>query len=485
MKFGAALLSLLTLALVDARPSVPASVSRAERLTSLDSAIVPTVVFRNVSGVRTILFDDATGDLLALARDLQSIVSIYEDPVGSNQYKSSTILSASGVGLNHGMALRDGYVYASTPTQVIRWKYIARKESSITEQQVVVDGMDGSGHATRTILFSPDGAYLYISIGSVDNVDGINSRGSVRRFAWGTVASEASRTGLPMQFSAAEMWASGVRNAVALGFDPLNRLWEADNGPDDLERTDLGATIYPDNPAEELNLLDGPENSFYGYPQCFTAGNFTKPFLEDTQRGQQYAWPGFTTYSDDWCRNISNNRPPLAEIPAHSAPLAITFYSSDSSVSGCDSGAGAFPCSWGGDAFVALHGSWNSPNIPKGFRVTRIPFGKTSPNYPENVSDLFVQKNFWSLCASTNALTDGTCFRPSAIAFDKAGTMWVGSAVTGEIARVFYNANGKITVSGETNGTTVGTGSSKGHQLNIPFLSVFAYAIFALVPMFF
>ncbi|KAI8812987.1 hypothetical protein BJ742DRAFT_790699 [Cladochytrium replicatum] len=459
-------LSLLSLACAAlARPTVPTSVQRAERLTSLDPKIVPTIVFNGAKGVRTILFDDASGDLLALTRGLDSISAIYEDPVGSNTYKSTTIVSAPGLGLNHGLALKDGYIYASTPTQVYRWKYKARTQSSDTTRQVVVDNIEGGGnggaalgHTTRTILFSPDGAYFYVSIGSLDNVDQTSYRSRVRRFPWGSAPSEDTRSGLPFQFESGEVWADGLRNAVALGFDLRNRLWEADNGPDDLERGDLGAMIYPDNPAEEFNLLDGPANTFYGYPQCFTAGNLTQPFVSDPVRGQQYVWPSFSgQYSDDWCRNTANNRPPLAQIPAHSSPLGLVFYSSDSSVSGCGSGPGAFPCEWAGDAFIALHGSWNSPTIPKGFRVTRIPFGKSAPYYPGNVSDLFVQKNFWTLCANSAALSDGTCFRPSGIAFDKAGTMWVGSGVTGEIARVYYNADGKISVVGETSGVTPGS----------------------------
>lgn len=55
------------------------------------------------------------------------------------------------------------------------------------------------------------------------------------------------------------------------------------------------------------------------------------------------------------------NRPPTLAMPAHHAPLGITFY--DGKV--CDTSAGAFPCSMKGDAFVTFHGSWNR-NPPAG-----------------------------------------------------------------------------------------------------------------------
>src|SRR6185437_820575 len=47
---------------------------------------------------------------------------------------------------------------------------------------------------------------------------------------------------------------------------------------------------------------------------------------------------------------------------AHSAPLGLVFYE-----------GAQFPASYKGDAFVALHGSWNS-GAPTGYKVVRVPF---------------------------------------------------------------------------------------------------------------
>jgi len=47
--------------------------------------------------------------------------------------------------------------------------------------------------------------------------------------------------------------------------------------------------------------------------------------------------------------------------PAHSAPTGLAFYTGSS-----------FPADYKGDAFVSLHGSWNTSE-PHGYKVVRIP----------------------------------------------------------------------------------------------------------------
>ena len=52
---------------------------------------------------------------------------------------------------------------------------------------------------------------------------------------------------------------------------------------------------------------------------------------------------------------------------AHSAPLGLVFYE-----------GAQFPAAYKGDAFVALHGSWNSGE-PTGYKVVRVPFKNGRP----------------------------------------------------------------------------------------------------------
>jgi glucose/arabinose dehydrogenase len=55
------------------------------------------------------------------------------------------------------------------------------------------------------------------------------------------------------------------------------------------------------------------------------------------------------------------------ELPAHSAPLGLEFYTGD-----------IFPLSYRGDLFVALHGSWDR-RTPVGYKIIRIPLRDGQP----------------------------------------------------------------------------------------------------------
>ena len=52
---------------------------------------------------------------------------------------------------------------------------------------------------------------------------------------------------------------------------------------------------------------------------------------------------------------------------AHSAPLGLVFYEGQQ-----------FPAEYRGDAFVALHGSWNTSK-PTGYKIVRVPFKDGRP----------------------------------------------------------------------------------------------------------
>jgi len=97
-------------------------------------------------------------------------------------------------------------------------------------------------------------------------------------------------------------------------------------------------------------------------------------YLTRIREGGNYGWPYFY---------IGSHRQPDIEIPAglagdhmvvpdllfraHSAPLGLVFYDGTQ-----------FPPGYRGDAFVALHGSWNAGK-PQGYMVVRVPFENGKP----------------------------------------------------------------------------------------------------------
>ena len=108
------------------------------------------------------------------------------------------------------------------------------------------------------------------------------------------------------------------------------------------------------------------DGKFYGYPYCWSAYNLT-PIA--TPRLTQYALASFMSdgthtyvpptpscnleclrifYSDAWCQNENNVVLPKYAMRAHTAPLDILFYNGGTNFPSAD-----------GNAFVALHGSWD------------------------------------------------------------------------------------------------------------------------------
>ncbi len=308
----------------------------------------------DVGSPRGIIIDD-NGDVLVLSRADESVVLLHDDDGDGVSTNGERVTMASESGLNHGLAIDGGYLYASSDTTVYRWDYPADRVP-LGDAAVVIDGIPGDGHSTRTIVF--DDAFLYISVGSGSNVDADSSRARIRRFAIADLGGEA------IDFADGEVFADGLRNEVGLAFDSNGRLWGVENGSDNLSRSDFDPPdIHQDNPAEELNLFAEP-GLFYGYPYCWS--EFSLPEGQGMGPRTQWTDPNFVgdgTHTDEWCRDPNNVVPPVLAMQGHSAPLDLLFYP-----------GGSFPEDFVGDAIVTFHGSWNR-DVPTGYNVMRIPFG--------------------------------------------------------------------------------------------------------------
>lgn len=115
-----------------------------------------------------------------------------------------------------------------------------------------VPKVDGRGHYSQRIAFSPDGQYLFIASGERQKMepaqDSSNTLGKiVRLLPDGTPAPGNPLAGrdLPSR----EVWSLGHRNILGLRFDSQGRLWDLEHGP-------AGG--------DELNLVEPGKN--YGWP---------------------------------------------------------------------------------------------------------------------------------------------------------------------------------------------------------------------------
>jgi glucose/arabinose dehydrogenase len=283
---------------------------------------------------------------------------------------------ASGFAQPHGLAFHDGALYVADTTAVWKLGYKdgalrAGKRTRITTDSF---GQPG-GHFTRDIAFGPDGR-LYLAIGSRENIgEDAPPRASVQRVgADGTLAT----------------FATGLRNPVGIAFYPgTDDIWVTVN-----ERDGLGDDLPPDY------LAHIAQGDFFGWPYAYIG-----PHRD----------PDYGAKRPDL---VARTKTPDVLFQAHSAPLGLVFYE-----------GGQFPAEYRGDAFVALHGSWNSSK-PTGYKVVRVKFrgGKPQGSYDNFVTGFRIGDN-------SPAHVWG---RPVGLAVAKDGSLLISDDAGKAIWRVAY-----------------------------------------------
>jgi glucose/arabinose dehydrogenase len=235
-----------------------------------------------------------------------------------------------------GMAFGGDWFYVANTDSVVRFKYKNGQTRAEGEPEKIINLTEGgyNQHWTRNIIFSPDGKKLYVSIGSSGNVEPEKDE---RRAG----ISEYNPDG-----SGYRLFASGLRNPIGLAFNPTTKqLWTAVN-----ERDGLGDDLVPDF---VTSVKDG---GFYGFPYAYIGQN-----EEPRRKGEQ---PEL----------VKKSIVPDVLLTSHSAALGLVFYVGK-----------MFPGEYNGDAFAALHGSWNRQKLT-GYKIIRIRFkdGKLVDNAYED-----------------------------------------------------------------------------------------------------
>lgn len=259
--------------------------------------------------------------------------------------------------LNHpnGVAVRDGNLYVAEISRILRFDNIESHLSNPPAPVVVYNGYPSKlHHGNKFIRFGPDGK-LYVPVGAPCNI-------CEPKDPYGTI------TRINPDGSHMEIFARGIRDCVGFDWDPATGdLWFTDNGRD----------LMGDNrPPEELNHAPGPGLNF-GYPYRYGKG------LVD---------PTFKT-----SRKASSFQPAALEMPAHSAPLGMRFYTGRS-----------FPRRYRHAVFIAQHGSWNR-SVPIGYQVVvaRIADNKVV-DYRVFASGWLVHGRYWGRPVDVQVLKDGS-----------------------------------------------------------------------------
>ena len=277
-----------------------------------------------------------------------------------------------------GMALVGEDLYIANADALVRFPYQSG-QTAITAAGVKVMDLPGgpiNHHWTKNLVASPDGAFLYVSVGSNSNV---GERG---------VEAENGRAAI-WQFERASgkarIFASGLRNPVGMAWQAQSgALWTAVN-----ERDELGNDLVPDY---MTSVKDG---GFYGWPYSY-----------------------FGQHVDS---RVSPPRPDLvakALVPdyglgAHTASLGLAFYDGK-----------LFPSKYQGGAFVGQHGSWNrKPH--SGYKVIFVPFADGRPAGPP--------QDFVAGFLDDDGIAHG---RPVGVAVDRTGALLVADDVGDVVWRV-------------------------------------------------
>lgn len=304
-------------------------------------------------------------------------VTLLRDADGDGVPEQRSVL-LEGLFSPFGMALVDNWLYVANADAVVRFPYQTGETTISAPAEKVVDLPGGpiNHHWTKNILASPDGRYLYATVGSNSNVGENGLEVEKNR---------AAILQIDLSNRDVKVFASGLRNPNGMGWEPnTGALWTAVN-----ERDELGNDLVPDY---MTSVKDG---GFYGWP-----------------------WSYFGQHVD---KRVEPARPDMVEkalvpdyaLGSHTASLGLAFYQGS-----------LLPERYRGGVFIGQHGSWNR-KPRSGYQVVFIPFAGGKPNgQPMTVLDGFINDK------------DEAMGRPVGVAVDKFGGLLVADDVGNTVWRL-------------------------------------------------
>jgi glucose/arabinose dehydrogenase len=275
---------------------------------------------------------------------------------------------AQGLQLPVGVAYRDGSLYVSAVSRILRLdKIAAQLDKPPAPVEVVADLPKETHHGWKFIAFGPDGL-LYVPVGAPCNICEPDP------------AVYAAILRMKPDGSQRETYARGVRNSVGFDWQPGSQeLWFTDNGRD---------MLGDDLPPDELNRAQRAGQHF-GYPYCH-AGT-----VQDPEFGGKRACSEFTA--------------PAQVLGAHVASLGMRFYTGTQ-----------FPAAYVGQVFIAEHGSWNRAK-KSGYRITTVKVeGGRAVAYEPFITGWLQGEKAWGRPADVLVLPDGSML----VSDDLAGAVY-------------------------------------------------------------
>ncbi|MFA9440026.1 sorbosone dehydrogenase family protein [Uliginosibacterium sp. sgz301328] len=284
---------------------------------------------------------------------------------------------AAGLRMPHDMVFyRSGdatWLYVSEAHQVSRFAWTDGMTKAGAAQVVIANlpnastpGIGSYGHQLKNIALSTDGK-LFVAIASTCNVCESDAKADpVRGSIY--VYDADGRNG--------RLYARGLRNAEGLDILPgTGQLWAAVNNRDQIPfpyhgdfdgdgRDDYGRVMsrfVDDNPPDPFTSVR--EGGDYGWPYC-NAGPRSADRFQSLPLERD-----IDTNADGNQRDCAALDRASLSLPAHSAPLGMSFLQGSS-----------LPAPWKNGAAIALHGCWNCTRL-NGHSVVFVPFDGSKPGH--------------------------------------------------------------------------------------------------------
>ena len=288
------------------------------------------------------------------------------------------------------------WVYIAETNVVKRYPYVNGDMTARGAPETIATHLaeTGGGHTMRNVAFSKDGKRMFVAVGSQSNIaedlpsrtpDEIHAFEAAHAFgsAWGAEEWRADVLVFDPDGKNKSILATGIRNCSGMTVNPTTgEVWCATN-----ERDALGDNLVPDY------VTRVHEKGYYGWPWYYL-GNHEDP----RHAGKRPDLAGKATVPD-------------VLFQPHSAPLQVSFYDGK-----------MFPADYQGNAFVALHGSWNRGGRT-GYKVARVIVknGVPTGEYEDFMTGFVVDdEQVWGRPVGVAVGNDGSLF----VSDDGNDTIW-------------------------------------------------------------